>query len=111
MTAIDQVEFDSKFSAWPRLKTARDLLNWLETELPPITPSRALMIEDSEQARYMLRELLTEIGCTVFEAVEGQAGLEMAIQLNPDCIFLDLLLPDQTGFEILKSLKSRQTKR
>ena len=46
---------------------------------------------------------------TVVEAERGAEVLSLARSERPDVIFLDLMLPDVTGFEILKRLKSDDT--
>ena len=56
----------------------------------------------SYQGRHWLRSVIVEI----IEASCGEDGLALAPRTNPDVIFLDLILPDMTGFEILERLKS-----
>jgi len=65
----------------------------------------ALVVDDEQTARYVLRHTLSEIGCTVIEAINGESGLRRASADRPDVIFLDLRMPDMLGTEVLARLK------
>jgi signal transduction histidine kinase/CheY-like chemotaxis protein len=65
----------------------------------------ALVVDDEQTARYLLRRTLTSIGCTVIEAANGEGGLRRALGDHPDVIFLDLRMPDMLGTEVLARLK------
>jgi signal transduction histidine kinase len=65
----------------------------------------ALVVDDEQTARYLLRHSLTQIGCRVIEATNGEGGLLRAINEKPDVIFLDLRMPDMLGTEVLARLK------
>jgi CheY-like chemotaxis protein/two-component sensor histidine kinase len=65
----------------------------------------ALIVDDEETARYVLRRSLTAIGCRVVEASRGEDALERAASEGPDVIFLDLRMPDMLGTEVLARLK------
>jgi len=54
----------------------------------------------------MVKDLLTDEGIETFEAKNGEVGLEIANQIFPDVILLDLSLPNKDGYEILKELRS-----
>jgi signal transduction histidine kinase len=82
-------------------------------ELPvspePATPmalDRVLIIDDNEIERYALRQFLSTSRYEVIEASGGYDGLRLARQAQPDVIFLDLMMPDVHGFEVLKMLKA-----
>ena len=67
--------------------------------------NKALIIEDertaSEQLEYYLQEM--NIGSATHR--QGAGALERAIQVKPDIILLDILLPDLSGWEVLRRLK------
>ena len=66
----------------------------------------ALIVDDLEQDRYLIRESLMALG--EFDVIEAETGQEAFRRLRsalPDVIFLDLALPDMSGFEILDHLK------
>ena len=65
----------------------------------------ALVVDDEDTARYVLRRALTAIGCSVLEASNGEGGLRRASADHPDVIFLDLRMPDMLGTEVLARLK------
>ena len=69
---------------------------------------RALIVDDGETSRYLLRKLVAELGWAVVEAAGGVAGLEMARSERPDVILLDLMMPDLDGFEVLSRLKASE---
>jgi len=65
----------------------------------------ALVVDDEQTARYVMRRYLTRIGCRVLEASGGEDALFRAASEQPDIIFLDLGMPDMTGTEVLARLK------
>lgn len=67
---------------------------------------RALLIEDHPIVRQGCREVLKQWpDLDVVEAVTGQQGLELAAEVAPDLVILDLNLPDMRGLDILKTLR------
>ena len=61
---------------------------------------KILLIEDHPDEAMALAELLEMTGYEIKVAYDGKSALELAISFLPDIIFLDILLPDMTGFEI-----------
>jgi len=75
-------------------------------------PSHKVMIvDDDEAARYVLKRLLTGTPYTVIEAASGSEGLRRAREEQPQVIFMDLRMPEMSGFEALERLKSEPTTR
>ena len=70
------------------------------------TPETILNVNDNEIERYALRQFLSTSRYEVIEATGGYEGLRLARQAHPDVIFLDLMMPDVHGFEVLKMLKA-----
>lgn len=69
---------------------------------------RILVVDDSYYMRTMLKNLLNDAGHEVIgEASTGEEALKLALSLNPELITLDLILPDTTGLEILKTLMKK----
>ena len=64
-----------------------------------------LIVEDEKPVRYPLRDKLTWEGFTVFEAEDGQEGLKKALELHPDIILLDIVMPKLDGLTVLKKLR------
>ncbi|MEA5574604.1 CHASE2 domain-containing protein [Calothrix sp. UHCC 0171] len=67
---------------------------------------RILIVDDDENHRSLLTNLLQEIGCRIMEAFEGQQGLELATKYQPDMILLDLAMPNMDGFELMVHLQA-----
>ena len=75
----------------------------------PPDPGRAgtvLVIDDSDQARDLIRRFLVDEGFKVLEAASGEAGLALARQERPDAITLDVLMPGMDGWAVLAALKA-----
>jgi DNA-binding response OmpR family regulator len=66
---------------------------------------KVLIIEDEEVTLKALFRELGEAGFEVFVARDGESGVEIAKDKNPDLILLDLLLPKIDGLFVLKNLK------
>ncbi|NTV63306.1 MAG: response regulator, partial [Oscillochloris sp.] len=66
----------------------------------------ALIIDDSESATDQLARYLEALHIEAVVFPRGADALEQAIQLQPRVIFLDLLLPSKSGWEILRQLKA-----
>jgi signal transduction histidine kinase/DNA-binding response OmpR family regulator len=82
---------------------------WLLETLERLTATdrerRVLIIDNDETARYVLRHALRETPLLVSEADGGAEGLARALLERPGMIFLDLVMPDIAGEEVLKRLK------
>jgi signal transduction histidine kinase/CheY-like chemotaxis protein len=66
---------------------------------------RALVIDDEETARDIVRLILTREGFDVVTAESGRQGIEFARQIRPSLITLDVLMPDLDGWSTLQELK------
>jgi DNA-binding response OmpR family regulator len=62
------------------------------------TVQRILVIEDEPDLVRGLQDALGFEGFRVTAAMDGQSGLRAARHENPDCVLLDLMLPDYNGF-------------
>jgi CheY-like chemotaxis protein len=84
--------------------------SWLVSQLTQRarqTPdAQVLIIDDELPSRYVLKTLFKDSGYAVMEAVSGEEGLRMAQAHRPQVIVLDLVMPDQSGVEVLATLKS-----
>ncbi|HMA37512.1 MAG TPA: response regulator, partial [Chloroflexia bacterium] len=73
---------------------------------PGRAPGGVLIIDDDPEARELLARYLAAGGLAVLEAPDGEAGLQLARLHAPALIILDVLLPGQDGWTILRALKS-----
>jgi two-component system LytT family response regulator len=69
---------------------------------------RTLIVDDEPHAREGLQIILTECEEVELagEARNGEEALEMIESLNPDLVFLDIEMPDMSGFEVVSKLDS-----
>jgi signal transduction histidine kinase/CheY-like chemotaxis protein len=68
---------------------------------------RVLIIDDEERDRYLLKQKLKHLPLSITEASNGTEGVRLACKDRPNLIFLDLVMPDLTGFQVLEKLKAR----
>ena len=67
---------------------------------------RILVIEDTEDNRRILRDLLTNAGFDVLEATDGEKGVGAAASEHPDLILMDIQLPVIDGYEATRRIKA-----
>jgi two-component system CheB/CheR fusion protein len=65
-----------------------------------------VLIEDNDDARRILQELLTDDGYTVFSAGTGREGLQRIRETSPDAAIIDIGLPDIDGFEVARTIRA-----
>ena len=66
---------------------------------------RILIVEDEKNIVDILSFNLSKEGYETLEAYDGEAGLQLALEQNPDLILLDLMLPKMNGFDVCRSLR------
>jgi two-component system cell cycle response regulator DivK len=67
---------------------------------------RILVIEDQEDNRQIVRDLVTASGYELIEATTGEEGLEVAAREWPDLILMDIQLPGIDGYEVTRRIKA-----
>ena len=65
-----------------------------------------LVVEDQEDNRRIMRDLLTSVGYEVIEAVTGEDGVATAETQRPDLILMDIQLPGLDGYEATRQIKA-----
>ncbi len=108
----------------PALRTGPDLsalelspaFELLE-DLPPVKAevtrkgAMVLLVDDEDQLRRVMKDLLERQGYTVVEARDGAQALDEVDRHAPDIIILDLNLPGVDGYSVLSQLRSRPATR
>ncbi|HEV8455613.1 MAG TPA: ATPase, T2SS/T4P/T4SS family, partial [Gemmatimonadales bacterium] len=95
------------------LSAAFELLD----DLPPVATeltrkgAMVLLVDDEDQLRRVMRDLLQRQGYTVVEARDGAQALEEVDRHAPDIVILDLNLPGVDGYSVLSQLRSRHATR
>jgi len=69
-------------------------------------PQKILIVEDNENNRRLVRDVLVYYGYKTIEASNGEEGIKMAKEHQPDLIFMDIQMPVMNGYEATKALKN-----
>ncbi len=83
-----------------------DLEAWLRTRQPSKV-KRILVVDDDATFREVLANLLADRGHTVAEARDGDQALRLFATRRFDLVFLDILLPGQSGPEVFRALRAQ----
>jgi CheY-like chemotaxis protein len=67
---------------------------------------KILLIEDNEQNRILMRQILARQGYDLLEARDGLTGIEMARAHLPALILLDIQMPVMNGFMVIRELRN-----
>jgi CheY-like chemotaxis protein len=68
---------------------------------------RVVVIDDEASVRELLGKVLTRAGYEVDVAATGEAGLQIFVEANIDCLVVDKLLPAMTGLEVMAEVRKR----
>ncbi|MCC3416288.1 MAG: response regulator transcription factor [Microcoleus sp. PH2017_29_MFU_D_A] len=72
-----------------------------------MAPVKILVVDDDPAIRNLIHRFLSQQGYQVESAGDGQTGLELFEQLNPDLVVLDVNLPDTTGYKLCQEMQKR----
>ena len=71
-------------------------------------PLRVLVVDDREDVAMGLAVLLKKLGHTVQVAYHAQGALQLGERLRPDVVFLDIGLPDRSGYEVCMEMRQKE---
>jgi len=69
---------------------------------------KILIIEDHPDTRAVMRKLLEMHGCEVYEASDDYTGIEKAIAVTPDMVFMDLAMPVLDGVHSIEAMRQHE---
>jgi CheY-like chemotaxis protein len=68
-----------------------------------------LIVDDSAYMRGKIRSILKKDNYEILETDNGLEGLKMVSRHKPDCILIDIIMPELDGLKILKTLQEQKT--
>lgn len=71
---------------------------------------KALIIDDENRTRELIAKMITSFGFNIEAIPVGEnvkSGIQAIEEIQPDIVFLDIQMPDGTGFDVLKSVKNK----
>ncbi len=71
---------------------------------------KALIIDDENRTRELIAKMITSFGYDIEAIPVGEnvmSGIKAIEEIQPDIVFLDIQMPDGTGFDVLKSVKNK----
>ncbi len=74
-------------------------------------PARILIVDDDLQTLKLIGLMLQRRGYEIIAARDGQQALQKARTEAPDLIILDMMMPDMTGYEVCRQLRSQSVTR
>ena len=69
---------------------------------------RILVVDDELYIRNILEFSLSSEGLEVFTVSDGEQALQKALDLKPDLIVLDVMMPKLDGFEVCRAIKAKE---
>lgn len=109
---------EEQHSAAPRMPYAESA-SQPEDVSPAISPSNekpkesqpkreqplVLVVDDGHALRMLMAEMLQEEGYGVLQACTGRSAIDIWLLEKPDCVLLDIRLPDMSGIDVLKEIR------
>ena len=71
---------------------------------------QVLIVEDDPEIVQLLEIHLKDLGCSTIAARQGDSGLRMAIEEEPDLVILDVMLPEMDGIEVCQKIRANNVR-
>ena len=65
---------------------------------------KVLIVDDSKVERLILKEILTKLKFSIFEAENAVEGIQKANEIKPDLILMDVVMPGMNGFQATRQI-------
>lgn len=69
---------------------------------------KILIVDDSAVERQLLKEMIDDLGFIILEAENGESGVKMALEFNPQLILMDVVMPGINGFQATKQITNNE---
>ena len=69
--------------------------------------NRVLVVDDEDDIRNLVHDILTGSGYEVFIASTGEEALTKVVALKPDLVILDVVMPGMSGLEVCRLIKAK----
>ncbi len=76
-----------------------------------MSEKKILIVDDEPHIRLLLEQTLEDLedaGVEIITAADGDEGLATALEERPDILFLDVMMPKMSGFDVLRSLRAAE---
>jgi signal transduction histidine kinase/CheY-like chemotaxis protein len=87
--------------------TKQDLADAVWAVLPPLESTTILVVDDDPDVGSLVSKSLAPSGARVRSALSAEAALDQVGRQIPDLIFVDLIMPEMSGFELIVRLRAR----
>lgn len=74
---------------------------------PELVNTRAMIVEDNDEHRYLLMAHLEKAGCSVTSTSSAEEAIEAYPTARPEIVFLDIQMPGMSGFEFVAWLQAQ----
>src|SRR6185437_8341713 len=85
------------------------LLNTVRKLVEGANVKTVLLADDDEVTRYLLGETLAKLGFRILEAHNGREAIQIAKDYIPSAVILDLVMPDLSGFDVLREIRNNSS--
>lgn len=69
---------------------------------------KILVVEDDAVLQRALQEFITSEGFETHSATDGEEAIQMASDIMPDVILLDIIIPKKDGYEVIKEVRAEE---